>query len=147
MLGPRAPLLVLALEMDNIMASVLNVLIASALFVVVLCTVLYLLRWVVRYEINGEAIRIKLLGIATIRQISIREIEAIMVVPLADSFLFRGGIQKEVLLGERWPSVWLVSKCVFIKKVSGLSRFIWLSPKNPEEFVETILHLKQSLAS
>lgn len=64
-------------EMDNVMASVLNVLIASALFVVVLCTVLYLLRWVVRYEINGEAIRIKLLGIATIRQITIREIEAI----------------------------------------------------------------------
>lgn len=70
-----------------------------------------------------------------------------MVVPLADSFLFRGGIQKEVLLGERWPSVWFVSRCVFIKKVSGRSRFIWLSPKNPEEFVEAILPLKQSVPS
>jgi len=97
---------------------------------------LYSLRFIFQYRVEGDSIRIKLFGLITIRRILLNDIKEIEIVPCWSfpSLPFT--------YAEMWPS-WVFTKTgVLVRKRTGLSRVLILTPENPLEFIATVKRLQ-----
>ena len=93
---------------------------------------LYFMSIIYHHEVTQDAIRIRFLGFMTLRKVGLSEIESIEVVDtlkLRDPTIF--------FYAEKWPGKF-GKEGVLIKKKSGLSRVLLISPENPGEFVEHV---------
>ena len=121
------------MRIDEVIVVLFFVLVVLPLFF----AYLYSLRFVFKYEVDQYFFRVKLFGIITLRRVSLGDIETINIVegwkwPDPSAFFF----------AERWPNQVFTKRGVLIKKRTGLSRFLFLSPENPEEFILKINTLR-----
>lgn len=99
---------------------------------------LYSLRFIFQYRVEGDAIRIKLFGLITIRRILLNDIKAIEIAPC---WSFRS---LPFIYAEMWPS-WVFTKTgVLVRKRTGLSRVLILTPENPFEFIASVNRLRSA---
>lgn len=122
----------------------------SVFVVVVLFVVLFVLgylyaaRYINQYEVGSRAIEIKLFGVAAVRRIQLQDIVEIQTISWTQTLPFAKGFRPAFLVAERWPSYIFSTRGVFIRKRSGISRFLVLSPQNPDEFVRKVLESQRT---
>ena len=97
---------------------------------------LYASQWIIRYQTTKEAVRIRLFGVIPLRRIKPDDIAEIRLISWTDTFPLSRNFQPEYLWAERWPSHIFQKQFVFIRKKTGLSRVMILSPRDPQQFVD-----------
>lgn len=107
-------------------------------FLALVAGVFYLFRHLFQYEILDHMVRIKLLGVITLRRIRLSDIEEVRLISWAQKLPFVSGFRVEYLFAEHWPSYFFSRRLAFIKKRTGISRRLILFPKQPDKFVEEI---------
>ena len=115
--------------------------VALATFVVLVLVFGYLcgLRYLVQYQVTGTHLKIKLLGVFSVRNIRLDSIvEARTIDGWKDTLPFSKEFRLPFLIAERWPSYVFQMRGVFIRRRTGIVRYFILSPRNPEELVEQI---------
>lgn len=112
--------------------------IASAAAAILICLGwLYSLRYIFQYKVENKTLRIKLFGVFTIRRIPLNEIEELKAVPV---WLPSSRSPISAIFAEAWPS-WVFTRTgVMIRKRTGISRRLILTPERPEEFIRQIQH-------
>ena len=85
------------------------------------------------HEVTEEAIRVRLFGLITLRKVLLKDIEAIEVVrrlELPDpTVLFHA---------EQWPGKPFAKEGILVRKRTGVTRALLMSPDNPEDFVQLV---------
>jgi hypothetical protein len=117
--------------------------IAAVAFVVValIFGYFYSLRYVFQYSVTETHLRIRLFGLLPVRNIRLDSIvDARIIRAWADTQPFSTEFRFPYLIAERWPSYVFQKRGIFIQKQTGLIRYLILSPKNPEEFLNRIRH-------
>jgi hypothetical protein len=125
-------------------AKMVQVLIGGFIFLSFLAAVggvFYLFRYLFQYEILDRIVRVKLIGVITLRRIRLEDIDEVRLISWAQRLPFVRGFRVDYLFAEHWPSYFFPRKLVFIKKRKGISRNLVLFPKDPQEFVAKISQL------
>lgn len=100
---------------------------------------LYFMGTIFHHKIDNDAIRIRFMGLITLRKVDLNDIESIEVVnalELPDPTI--------MFYAEKWPGKF-GKEGVLIHKRSGLSRVLLMSPENPREFVESVNRLREEI--
>lgn len=93
----------------------------------------------IQYVVDQDALRIQLFGILTVRRVSLNDIDDARIVAMFTEMLpFSKGFRLAFLWAERWPSYMFQRRAVIIHKRTGISRLLVLTPKSPEQFVESL---------
>ncbi len=103
---------------------------------------LYSLRYIIRYQVENHFLRVKLFGILTLRRIHLDDIVDIQPVSL---WPFARGFRLASIWAEAWPSYVFTSTGVLIRKKSGISRRLILTPRNPDEFIGEIVSRRRPM--
>lgn len=104
---------------------------------------LYGARYIVRYELGQQMLRIKLFGLLPVRRIKMEDIIEVKVISAwTETLPFSKGFECAFLCAERWPSYVFKKNGVFIRNKAGISRYLILSPKDPEDFTSKIRRYK-----
>ena len=114
----------------------MTIAIAGAAAVAILLACLYSLRYIFRYQLRNGMLRIKMFGFLTIRRVKLNDIEETRVVPI---WLPARGFQFPQLLAEAWPSWVFTRRGVLIRKRTGISRRLLLTPEKPDDFAAELL--------
>jgi len=97
------------------------------------------------YDVEGDHIQIRLLGLLTIRRIPFNKIKGAEVISWAELLPFHKRFRKEYLLSER-VGTYMGSKPVFLRIHSAVRKGFVLTPKNPEKLVQQVLdHIRPNL--
>lgn len=97
---------------------------------------LYSARHIVQYSIDRDTLRVKILGVLTVRSVPLGDIEEIYVISAWwDTLPFSRRFRLPFLFAERWPSYVFQRYGVFIRKRTGFSRYLILSPEDSKAFV------------
>jgi len=126
------------MKMDEVIVILFGLLLVLPLFVLYL---LYMNR-VYMHEVTPDAIRVRLLGFMTLRKVPLAEIDSIELVAtnnLPDPTV--------VFYAEKWPGKPFAKEGVIVKKRSGLSKVLLMSPDKPAEFIEKVNSLRQQAKS
>jgi len=89
------------------------------------------------HELTEEGIRVRLFGLVTLRRVLLQDIESIAVVQnleLPDPTVF--------FYAEKWPGKPFAKEGILVRKRTGVSRVLLMSPENPREFVEAVNKLR-----
>ena len=105
---------------------------------------LFLVNYIIRYEVTNEAILIRLLNLVTVRWIRFKDIENISVIKTSP-FPWGEGYRLNFTFCERWGSI-LDEEKVLIRKRRELIRVILLTPDKPGEFVKKVSFLLRKTA-
>jgi len=97
----------------------------------------YALRYIFQFSIQHGEIVIKLFGAVPIRHVRISDIEKAEVITWKNLLPGQESFQMGYLFAERWPG-YLSLRGLGIKKHHGLSRWLVISPENPEGMLELI---------
>ncbi|SPP63195.1 hypothetical protein [Nitrospira lenta] len=85
------------------------------------------------HDVSGDAIRVRLFGLVTLRKVSLKDIETIEVVrrlELPDPTV--------MFHAEQWPGKPFAEEGILVRKRTGISRTLLMSPDNPRSFVELV---------
>jgi len=96
---------------------------------------LYALRYIVQYRSDNTYLRIKLFGVIPVRRIRIQDIVEIQPLSLSP---FRRDFRAAPIWAETWPSYIFTRTGVMIRKRSGFSRRLILTPRDPDEFMRAL---------
>ena len=123
------------------------VLIATIIVVLgLLAGYVFALRYVFVFEVTDDAVRVKLFGRIVIRTIPIRSIDEVAIVSpssvLPISPDFRIGA---LLFGEHWPGYVPRLQAVRLHRRTGLSRWIFLTPRDAVAFRDAVLAAQRRL--
>jgi len=102
---------------------------------------LYSLRYIFQYQVEGRFLRVKLFGVITLRRIHVDDIVEIQPVSLCP---FGKNFRLASVWAEAWPSYVFTSTGVLIRKRSGISRRLVLTPKKPEDLIREIITHRHS---
>jgi len=115
------------------------IILAVLIFLLMFIGNLYAARYIVRYTVGKETLRIELFGLFPVRRIKLEDIVEVKIISAwIDTLPFSKEFRLPFLIAERWPSYVFQKKGVFVRKKTGVSRFLILSPENPEEFTNKI---------
>ncbi|ULA63921.1 MAG: hypothetical protein LZF86_110621 [Nitrospira sp.] len=91
------------------------------------------------HEVTKDVIRVRLFGLVTLRKVLLKEIESIEVVrrlELPDpTVLFHA---------EQWPGRPFAKEGILVRKRTGISRTLLMSPDNPNNFVLQVNKFRNS---
>jgi hypothetical protein len=94
---------------------------------------LFFMHRVYVHEITEEAIRVRLFGLLTLRKVLLKDIESIEVVQTQElpdpTVMFHA---------EKWPGKPFAKEGILLRKRTGVSRVLLMSPEKPREFVEAV---------
>ncbi len=94
---------------------------------------LYFMNLIFQHELTNDAIRIRLMGLVTLREIALKDIASIEVVSLLNP-----PDPTVMFYAERWPGKAVGKEGVLIRKRSGMSRVVLMTPESPHEFVQAV---------
>lgn len=111
------------------------IVIAFGTLVVLPLFVFYLLHMnrIFVHEVTPTAIRVRLLGFVTLRKVPLTDIESIDLVNTTDL-----PDPTVMFYAEKWPGKPFAKEGVIVKKRTGLSRTLLMSPDRPAEFIEKV---------
>jgi hypothetical protein len=124
-----------------------NLLFAAAIVACVCLFGLYIycLRFIFQFSIEGDKVIVSLFGVVPVRRVLIADIEKAEVISWKN--LLPGyALKREYLFGERWPG-YVTGRGLAIKKRTGLSRFIVITPEDPERMLHVINEERRRTAS
>lgn len=100
---------------------------------------LFMLRYLIQYEISAAHLKIKLCGFLPVRSIELDSIVEVQTIAgWNDTFPFSRNFRIAFLIAERWPSYVFQKQGLFVRRRAGIVRYFILSPRNPEELSEHI---------
>jgi len=103
---------------------------------------LHFMNLIFKHEMTKDAIRIQFMGFIPIRKVALKDIESIEVVNLQElpdpTVLF---------YAEKWPGKASEKEGILIKKRTGISRVLIMTPKKPREFVQAVNKLRGDKAA
>lgn len=114
---------------------VISAAIAVAVFLI---GYLYSLRYVFQYEVEKDALRIKLFGFIPVRRVRLDDVDEIALITWRETVPLSKGFRFPFLIAERWPSYVFQKRGVYLRKKTGVIRFLILSPKDPQGFVRKL---------
>lgn len=117
--------------------------IAILIVCLLLAAYIYSLRYIFQYEVGPEVLQVKLCGVIPLRRVRLNAIEEVAVIAMADALPFSKRFRFGYIFAEHWPSHVPQKQAVFIRKRTGISRRLVLTPQNPQEFSEKILQYRR----
>jgi hypothetical protein len=96
---------------------------------------LYSLRFIIQYAVTSQALQIRVLGRITVRRIGLSDIREVRILHWWPPSM---AVILETIAAETWPSQIFTKRGVLVRRKTGLSRRLVLSPKDPENFIKVL---------
>lgn len=119
----------------------------SAALIVCLLLALYIysFRRIFQYEIGPDSLQVKLFGVVPLRRVKLKDIDEVTIISSTDALPFSRKFRLGFIFAEHWPSYVPQNRAVFIRKRTGISRRLVLTPQNAQEFSEKILLFRRGV--